>query len=162
MTFTALSIITLVLAFAAVVATFVPRMPSAVASFAALVCAHFAGAVYVDAKVIIFWGVATAIVLGLRILQPSGLVNSTRGHGYVALGTLAGVLLGYVCSPVAAALILGGCAGAFLGAVAFMRTPAGQLCAVTSQRFIDFLCAKGLPCVVTTSMAAISVASLII
>ena len=146
MTFTALSIITIILSLAAVVATFVPRIPSVAAAYAALVCAHLAGAIYVDAKILIFWGVASAIVLGLRVLQPKALVMTA---------------IGYMISPTAASVILCASAGAVLGAIAYMRTPAAPSIAIASSRFVEYLCAKGLPCVVTTSMAAIAIASLI-
>ena len=99
MTFTALSIITIILSLAAVVATFVPRIPSVAAAYAALVCAHLAGAIYVDAKILIFWGVASAIVLGLRVLQPKALVMTAKGLPYVALATIAGTAIGYMISP---------------------------------------------------------------
>ncbi len=161
MTFTALSIITLILSLAAVVATFVPRLPAVAASYAALVCAHLAGAVYVDTTVLVYWGVATAIVLGLRMLQPKALVEAGHGQGYVALATIVGVVLGYLCSPTAAAVILGGAIAAFLGATAYMRTPAGPGFGISSRHFIEYLCAKGLPCVVACSMSTIAVASLL-
>lgn len=161
MTFTALSIITIILSLAAVVATFVPRIPSVAAAYAALVCAHLAGAIYVDAKTLIFWGVASAIVLGLRVLQPKALVMTAKGLPYVALATIAGTAIGYMISPTAASVILCASAGAVLGAIAYMRTPAAPCIAITSSRFVEYLCAKGLPCVVTTSMAAIAIASLI-
>ncbi len=140
---------------------FFPRIPAVIAAYAALLCAHFDGAIYVDGKVLIFWGVATAIVLGLRMLQPRALVFARQGHGYVALGTLAGVALGSAVSAVAATIILGGVTGAFLGALIYMSTPASPRLAVTSAPFMEYLSAKGLPCVVSCTMAAVAVISLI-
>ncbi len=161
MTFTAISIITLILALAAVVAMFLPRLPAVIAGYAALVCAHLAGSVYVDGGLLIFWGVATAIVLGLRLLQPKALVFTRKGQHYVALATVVGVVLGYMLCPVAASIIAGGAVCAVLGAFAYVLTPIGRGISPASPEFVDFLCAKGLPCVVTASMATISVASLI-
>lgn len=161
MTFTAISIITLILAIAAFASMFVPRIPGVLAAYAALVCAHLAGAAYVDAKILIYWGIATAIVLGLRMLQPKALVYTPQGQSYVALGTIAGVMLGYAVSPVSAALIAGGATGALLGAFVFMRTPAGPRLPLASSEFVQYLCAKGLPAIITSAMAAISIASLI-
>lgn len=158
---TSLSIITLILALSSLVAMFVPRLPAVIAAYAALVCAHFAGAVFVDAKILIYWGVAMAIVLGLRVLQPKALVLTGRGQAYVSLGTIVGVVLGYVVAPVVASLIIGGVVGAFLGAVAFMRTPAGGSMPVASGEFLQYLCAKGLPAVVTACMAAVAVSSML-
>ena len=155
MTFTALSIISLILSLAAVVAMFVPRVPAV----PALVCAHFDGAVYINEKILIFWGVATAIVLGLRALQPKAIVLAKGGQAYVAVATLIGTLLGYLASATAAAIIIGGAVGSFLGATAYMRTPASPRLPLASQRFVEFLSAKGLPSIVTASMVAITIAS---
>lgn len=159
MTFTALSIRSLILSLAAVVAMFVPRLPAVPAAYAALVCAHFDGAVYINEKILIFWGVATAIVLGLRALQPKAIVLAKGGQAYVAVATLVGTLLGYLASATAAAIIIGGAVGSFLGATAYMRTPASPRLPLTSQGFVEYICAKGLPSVVTASMVAITIAS---
>lgn len=161
MTSTAFIVITFILAALGIVCMFVPRLPAVVASFAALVCAHLAGAVYVDAKILIFWGVAAALVLGLHVLQPKALIETRSGHAYVALGALAGVALGYAVSSTAASIIIGGAVAAFLGAVAYMRTPAAPGFPVNSGRFVEYLCAKGLPAVVCASMSAISIASVL-
>lgn len=161
MTFTALSIISLILSLAAVVALFVPRLPAVVAAFAALVCAHFGGAIYVDGKILLFWGVATAIVLGLRMLQPKAATLAKGGQAYVAVATIAGALLGFAASATAAAIIIGSAIGAFLGALAYMRTPASPQLPVASRQFVEFISAKGLPAVVSASMVAITIASLL-
>ena len=100
-------------------------------------------------------------MLGLRVLQPKALVMTAKGLPYVALATIAGTAIGYMISPTAASVILCASAGAVLGAIAYMRTPAAPSIAIASSRFVEYLCAKGLPCVVTTSMAAIAIASLI-
>ena len=159
MTFTALSIISLILSLAAVVAMFVPRLPAAIAAFAALVCAHFGGALYINEKILIFWGVATVIVLGLRMLQPKAIVLAKGGQAYVAVATIAGTLLGYTVAATAATIIIGGAIGAFIGALAYMRTPASPQLPLASQSFVEFLSAKGLPALVTASMVAITIAS---
>ncbi|MCM1067768.1 MAG: hypothetical protein NC418_09385 [Muribaculaceae bacterium] len=161
MTFPALAIITLILALAAVAAMFVPRLPVVLAAYAALVCSHFAGAVYVDAKILIFWGVAALIVLGLRLLAPRALMAAVKAQRYVALGTLCGVVLGYMLSPTAAAIIASGAVCAALGGMAYMLTPGSPRVSPASAAFLEFLCAKGLPCVVTASMATIALASLL-
>lgn len=161
MTTSALSIITLILSLAAVAAMFFPRIPAVLAAYAALVCAHFAGAVFVTPKVLIFWGVASAIVLGLRAIQPPALAAERRGSRYVALAAIVGVVLGFVLSPTSATVITGGVVGAFFGAMAFNLSPAGPRMPLASTPFFEYLGAKGLPAVVTAAMAAIAVASLL-
>lgn len=148
-----------VLAGISVGGTFVPRFPSAVVAYAAMVCMYFAGVPYFDSGILIFWAVATIIVLGLMFLQPKALTGAWQGHGYVAGGTILGVVLGYLVAPAASAIILGGAVGAFLGTLAFMRTPRGPRFPIASSEFLQYLCAKGLPCVVASSMAALTIAS---
>ncbi len=144
-----LEIVSFVLAGVGVGGTFVPRFPSGVAAYLSMICMAFAGIPYFDAKVLIFWGVATVIVLGLEILQPRALTSTRHGHAYVAGGTVVGALLGY----------LGSAMGAFFGTMAFMRTPKGPHFAVASSEFMQYLCAKGLPAVVAISMVTLTVAS---
>lgn len=154
-----LPILSLFLAGIAVGGSFVPRFPAALAAYAALSLAGFARAPYVTQNVLIFWGVATAIVLAMRIFQPKALTDTPHGHAYVAGATIAGTLVGFAITPSAATLILGAAIGAFLGTLAYMRTPAGPKFAIASSPFVQYLCAKGLPDVITCVMAAIVIAS---
>lgn len=151
-------IFTYIFSLAGLAMLFVPRLPAVAASFLALLCARFAGAVYVSVSVLVYWAVASAIVMLLRNLQRRK-VASGRGNAYVAGGTIAGALVGFALTPSTAAVILGAAAGAFIGAVAYMRTPAGPRYAIGSGSFIQFLCATGLQSVVATAMSAIAAAS---
>lgn len=159
MTTSVLITLTYILAIAGVAAMFVPRLPSVIASCAALVCAHFADA-DVDAKILIYWSVATAIILGLRILQPLPPVNGTA-RWYISLGATAGAFTGYAIAPTASAIIISSAIAAFLGAAIYMRTPKAPAYPVASGPFVQFICALGLPAVVTASMSAIAIASVI-
>ena len=149
------AIISLVLAVLAVGGCFIPRFPAVILGWLSLLGMHIAGAPYASSQVLIFWGIAAIIVLMLGILQPKALTAARAGHGYVCGATLVGVVLGYLVQPMAAAIIIGGALGAFLGCMAFMRTPSAPRFALSSPEFIQYLCAKGLPAVVTCSMAAI-------
>lgn len=160
MTTPVLITLTYILAIAGLAAMFVPRLPSVIASCAALVCAHFAGAVYVYAKILIYWSVATAIILGLRILQPLPPVNGTA-RWYISLGAIAGAFTGYAIAPTASAIIISSAIAAFLGGAFYMRTPKAPAYPVASGPFVQFICALGLPAVVTASMSAIAIASVI-
>lgn len=158
MNLSVLEIVALVVAGVSVAGTFVPRFPAVIGAFAAMVCMHFAGASYFDARTLIFWAIATVIVVGLGLLQPAALVNARQGHGYVAGGVVLGALLGYLMMASEATIILGGAVGAFLGALAYMNTPSSPRLSLGSAEFIQYLCAKGLPAVVATSMAALTMA----
>lgn len=96
---------------------------------------------------LIFWGVATVIVLGLEYMLPKHIVDSRRGVGYIAGAALAGTFVGLVISH--EWMIVGSVAGAILGGIAYSRTPAGKVMEFPSSKFLNYLCAKGLPAVIT-------------
>lgn len=151
-------IFTYIFSLAGVAMLFVPRLPAVAASFLALLCARLAGASYVSVSVLVYWAVASAIVMLLRNLQRRK-AASGRGNACVATGTIADALVGFALTPSTAAVIIGSAAGAFIGAMAYMRMPAGPRYAVGSGSFIQFLCATGLQAVVATAMSAIAAAS---
>lgn len=157
---TLLTVLTWIFAVGAVAALYQPRFPAALVAYAALTCANFAHAPYITSGVLIFWAVATALVIGIRVLQPA-LSTVSNGNGYVATGAIAGTLLGYVMSPTAASMIVCSAAGAFFGAVAYMSTPKSPRLNVATSLFLSYLCAKGLPAVVCSVMAAIATMSLL-
>lgn len=153
-----LEIIALFLVGVCIGGSFKPRFPSTATAYAALLCmyaGHRDGIVV--ASDLVFWAVASALVVGMRFLQPRTLTNASQGHSFVNIGTLAGVLTGFVINPSSAAIILGGCLGAFAGTLAFMRMPRGPHFSIGSSQFMQYLCAKGLPAVVWCSMAAITI-----
>lgn len=158
MTITTLSIIAIILAAVSAAGCFIPRFPSVAAGWLALLCMHFAGQPFCNGKVLLFWGIASAIVLMTGVLQPKALTALRRGHAYVAAGALVGALLGFLVRNITATIILGSVIGAFLGCVAYMRTPRGLKLQVASSEFLQYLCAKGLPAVVSCSMSAIVLA----
>ncbi len=132
---------------ASIVMTFRSSRWSAAASFGGLLAFGLSGIAPMGLDVLIFWGVATLIVLGLNALLPRTVVSSRAGMGYVAGGTLVGLVVGLLMSE--AAMILGAILGAIAGGIAFSRTPAGSVVEFPSDKFINYLCAKGLPAVVT-------------
>lgn len=147
-----------VLAAAAVGLSFIPHFPAVVAGWLALLCAHLGGYSFINSKVLIFWGVASIIVIMLGILQPKVLTTARNGQGYVVGGAIAGALLGLLAANVTASIIAGSIIGAAFGAVAYMRTPKSPRLKITSPLFLQYLCAKGLPAVISCSMAAIVLA----
>lgn len=147
--------ISIILAVAAVAAIYLPRIPllAPTAAFAALLTAHFAAGIP-DSSTLAFWGVAEVIALGLGFLNGR---RSGRGNAYVATGTIAGTLLGFLLAPTSAALICGGAAGALLAAIAYVRTPGAQRIGIASRAFVDFVAARALPAIITCTMAAIAI-----
>lgn len=112
---------------------------------------------------IVFWAIATVLVLGAAWLQrPVAGQGGTerRGTAYVVTATMAGMLVGLLLKY-EAAMIVGAVAGAFLGALAYSRTPAGHELQFPSARFMQYLTAKGLTAVVTMSMLGLGISLLL-
>ena len=75
---------------------------------------------------------------------------SRLGVPYIFTASLAGMLIGLTVSH--AAMIVGAFFAAILGGVAYGRTPKGLQLAYPSHRFWNYLCAKGLPAVISFSI----------
>ena len=106
--------------------------------------------------VFIFYGVATAIVVGLRYLSPKGEPDGRlSGNLYIGLGALMGCLLGMAIE--ARFMLLGTIIGAIMGQVAFSITPHGKWLRLSRSNFIQYLCAKGLPAVVAVAMIGVGI-----
>lgn len=157
-----LAITALALGALGVLACFTPRLPSVVPAYSGMLCAYMAGARYIGAGVLVFWAIAAIIVIAIGRFAPVRMPFGRAGNTYVAVGAIAGTLLGYLTAPTAAAVIMGSAGGAVLGAIAFRSTPAGpKHLALFSPVFINFLCAAGLRAVVTCSICGITVAALL-
>lgn len=106
---------------------------------------------------LITWFIASLIASGVCYAAPR--VNFIA-RAYLCAGAIAGTIVGFVASPSTAGIIIGSSAGAFLGALAFVRTPASGKPAIISQTMANYLGACGLPAIVTCSIAAIVISSL--
>lgn len=161
MDFSALQILTLALCVIAVAACFVERISGALIAYGAMICAHCSGGTGIHTRELIFWGVATALVLGVRFLLGNEVRSRRAALAYTAAGAACGAFVGIVVSPTSAGAIIGSALGAFLGALAYMRTPASPGYTLNSREFISFLSAKGLPAVVAMSIVAITTVSVL-
>lgn len=142
-------------ALAAIVTAFIPWRWSVVLGAAALVIEFFALNGMMETTALIFWLIAALMVAGLSFMLPRAVSASRQGVGYVAGGTLAGIAVGYLIAPWW--MVLGAIIGTVLGAVAYSMTPAGRHLEFPSGRFVQYLCAKGFPAVVTLAMGALSI-----
>lgn len=154
-----LTILAVLLVLVALVWLFVKGRASVLPAYAGMLCAFFGSGGSGDVDLLIFWGVATALVLGAGSLQSPDAELKPTGARYVAVGSLAGAAVGCACVPSSGAIILGSITGAVLAAVAYMRTPGSPHLAPGSAPFVRFLAAAGLPAVITCSMAAIVAAA---
>lgn len=144
----------------AILLTFRPVFPASLVAYGSLWMFQLSGHLQFPTNTIIFWSIATLIVLGLDRLLPAALTRASQGQGYIATGTLAAMAVGMLLSG--AGIILGAAIGAFLGALAYSRTPAGQALAFPSSAFTRFLCAKGLPAIVAFSMVGLVLRDLLV
>lgn len=144
----------------ATVAVFFPKMLAVIPAFVGMTVLWLGDCIVLPSSNIIFWGVATVLVVINHFLLPRGLRSSRAGLGYFAGGTLAGLAVGLTVYS-KASLIGGACLGAFLGALAFSQTAAGRPMNFPSSKFFNYLGAKGIPLVVALSMVGISLAAII-
>ena len=142
-------VISAVLAGLSLALMFFPRVPAVIAAYAAMTLPSAAGVPLASGSELLFWGSATLIVLGLRIMQQAPSMSAVL-QAYSCGGALAGGAVAMVSSfpPVA-----GAAGGAFLGILAWNRTPAGARLPVGSRAFVDFLASAGLPAVVCVAIS---------
>lgn len=156
---TTLLILCIVLMALALVMSYRPWLPGAIFALGALFAGQRSGHLQFSNSALTFWTIATAIVLIISFMLPRMLVQTTRGLGYMTTATLAGAIVGSLLGP--KAVVAGAAVGAFLGALAFSRTADGSQLGFPSNRFLQYLCAKGLPLVVTMSMIGLALVDLL-
>lgn len=136
-------------ALASLVIAYIPRGWGALVAYCGLLCLSFVPGLNVRTDTLLFWGIAALIALGICSLLPDWVSKSRKGVGYIVTATIAGALVGMLISG----LIIGAVTGAFCGALAFSRTPEGKTLKFPSSEFLNYLCAKGLPAIVTACIA---------
>ena len=159
-----LSVIALVLAAASLLLVFFKVVPTALSAYASIVCACFCGAggaIEVSHDSLLFWGVATVIVLGLSLLNSGNPLLTGAARAYVSAGAIVGGLLGFAATHSAASIIMGSALGAVLGACAYSRTPSGSAARTDRRVFVDYVCAAGLPAVVIAGMCGMSASAVL-
>ena len=144
-----------------VVMIFFPRTPSCVVAYMAMWAARLSNFTPFTDGTMIFWGAAVAIVVINRYMLPSYIRDSRRGVGYIGGGALAGMAVGLTMYT-AATVIGGSILGALLAAIAYTRTERGKVLEFPTIRFFNYLGSKGIPAVMTASMAGIIIAGLIV
>lgn len=93
-----------------------------------------------------FWAIAALIAAGINFMLPPAIASQRAGVSYIAGGALVGAAVGVLISS--ASMIVGSVLGAFFGSWAYSRTPAGRILDFPSRRYVNYICAKGLPAIV--------------
>lgn len=141
---------------AAVCLLFYRRIAAALPAYVALALLHASTYIYLPVKTFVFWGIATLIVAGIHRLLPQGEPAGRKsGNVYVGVAAVAGCLLGMLVG--ARVMVLGVVLGAFVGQMAYSRTPEGRWLKFPTSTFIQYFCAKSLPAIVAVSMLGIAV-----
>ncbi len=150
----AITVVCILLLIAGIILTFMSSRLACVTTYLGLLGIGLT-VVNISATPLAFWGISTGIVMCLEYMLPKKITSSRRGVGYIAGAALAGTFVGLAMSH--EWMIIGAVAGATLGGIAYSRTPAGRIMEFPSSKFLNYLCAKGLPAVVTMCMVGTSV-----
>ena len=146
---------------AALALVFWPRWVASVPAFVGLVLMHLSYYIDVPMMTFVFWGIATAITIGLFYLSPSGEPDGNRASNlYVGFTAMAGGMLGILLAP--RVMVLGVVLGAALGQLAYSRTPAGKWMLNPSTLFWRYFAAKCLPAIVAISIVCIAIMGIVI
>lgn len=139
-----------------------PRWVASVPAYVGLWLMHWSYYIAVPMKTFIFWGIATMITMGLFYLSPKGEPDGHRSSNlYVGLTGLAGGLLGIILEH-PAFMVLGTIIGAFVGQLAYSRTPNGRWMLFPSTQFWRYFAAKCLPAIVAISIVCIAITGFVI
>lgn len=142
-------ILGIILLIGSIVMAYRPWIPSVILSFVAMWILNYSHYITLSNNTILFWGIATMLVLLIRMGQTQDKPNS-KGIGYIATGALVGCVVGMLMSN--SGIILGATLGAFMGLLAFCRTPNGKELHFPSKEWIMQLASKGLPIIVSMSI----------
>lgn len=141
---------------AALVLVIKPWFVAAVPAYAGLWLLHLSVYTMFPKWIFVFYGIATAMVVGLKCLSPKGEPDGrSTGNLYLGLGALMGCMLGMLVE--ARYMLLGTILGTAMGQLAFARTPHGKWLMLSKSNFIQYLCAKGLPVIVAVAMIGVGI-----
>ena len=149
-----LFIIAVLMAVAAIAASYRPYVPAYLPAYAALWLLKWSGAVNPGTWILTSWGTATAVVLIADMAQPRMVSKATNGLAHMATGALAGTMAG-LCTATYVWTAVGAALGTAIGVAAYIRTPSGAALGFASPRFSRYIPAKFFPIVVTYCMLGI-------
>ena len=113
-----------------------PYVPSVLASYGGLWLLQWGGLMEVPTVTLSYWGVMVVIVVTINSMQQPALTKATQGLPQ---------------------MVIGAAVGAVAGGVFFARTPKGAALRFPSKRFLQYVCAKGFPTVISVSLTGIAI-----
>lgn len=109
------------------------------------------------------WLFMAIVVTLATLMQPVPVRNTTRGMGYITVGSLVGMVVGLLAFTVSYRLnmlygmmIVATAAGTFLGFLLYTNTPGGRAIDVRSGNFFRYLLAKGFPAAITVMQIGVA------
>ena len=109
-----------------------PYVPSVLASYGGLWLLQWGGLMEVPTVTLSYWGVMVVIVVTINSMQQPALTKATQGLPQMLITSVA-------------------------GGVFFARTPKGAALRFPSKRFLQYVCAKGFPTVISVSLTGIAI-----
>lgn len=132
------------------------KVVAAIPACVGMVLLHMSYFIAVKTGTFVFWGVATAMVAGLAYMSPPGEPDGQRASNlYIGASAIAGCLLGMIVG--ARIMVLGVVLGAFVGQLAYSRTPAGRWMRQPVSTFAQYFAAKCLPAIVAVAQVGIAI-----
>ena len=116
-------ILGIILMIGAIILAFRPIIPSVLPAYVAMWLLDTSNHISINKNTLLFWGLATSIVLFINMSKAQDKPDN-KGLGYIVAGTIVGSFVGMATN--ASGIIPGAAIGAFLGAVAYSRTPNGK------------------------------------
>ena len=132
-----------------------PHIPAVIPAYGGLWVLQWGEWLTMPSVMLSYWGVMVMIVIIITSMQPQTIVKATQGLPHITIGSVCAMLTGATIGY--AAMVIGAFAGAIVGGIYFARTPKGKGLAFPSKRFLQYLCAKGLPTVITVSLLGIAI-----
>jgi len=131
-----------------------PHIPSVIASYGGIWLLQWSDILDFPSVMLSYWGIMVVIVVTILSMLPPTLVKATQGLVPMTVTSVAGMALGLTMGY--APMIVGAAVGTVAGAVFFSRTPKGAGLGFPSSRFLQYLCAKGFPVVISVSLTGIA------
>lgn len=132
-----------------------PHIPSVIPAYAGIWLLQWSRYLEFPSVMLAYWGVMVAIVVVVSSMLSPVLLKTTQGMLHITLSSLAGMLLGLSFGY--APMVVGAFVGAAAGTLFFSRTPKGAGLRGSTYRVVQYFCAKGLPAVITVSLAGIAI-----
>lgn len=142
------------LALLGVVALLRPRVPAALLVYLSMLTLHASTYIYVRSTYLVFWAVASSLVLLLWYYNPKGEPDGNPWSNlYIGLSALAACVMGIAID--ARLMTLFTVIGGLLGQWFYSRTPRGRWQKFPQPAFFQYFCVKTLPALIATAMLGV-------